>query len=111
MVYTINIEDLRLEAIVGVLDFEREKEQPLVVECDIDYERGDDETFVDYAEISGRIVNMLKNGQYFLLEDALLEIIEAIKADYTMITGIRLKICKPKILANCNVCVQKSVKY
>ncbi len=111
MPYTIFIEELKLEAIIGVLDFEREKAQPLTAECEILYEREEDDAVVDYAQVAELIVSMLQKGQYFLLEDALAEIVEAIKATYPIISAIRLKMCKPQILANCNVCVEKSVKY
>ncbi|HHD83806.1 MAG TPA: FolB domain-containing protein [Campylobacteraceae bacterium] len=111
MPYTITIEALQLEAVIGVLDAEREKEQPVTAECEIVYERGEDDVIVDYALVAAMIVDMLKKGQYFLLEDALSEIVEAIKASYPVITAVRLKLCKPQILQNCNVCVEKSIKY
>ncbi len=108
--YTILIEDLRLEAIIGILDFERKTPQPITVECEIVYVR-EGEEFVDYAKVSDLIVKMLTEGQYFLLEDALDDLTRAIKSMYESIHSITVKLTKPEILENCIVSVKKATKY
>ena len=108
--YTIYIEKLTLEAIIGILDFERENPQPVVADCVICYEKKG-EKFIDYAKVSHLIEDMLIRGQYLLIEDALEEVISAIKERYTDIKSIKLKLSKPQILANCTVSVEKFVNY
>ena len=76
--YTIYIENLKTEAIIGILDFEREKPQQIIAECKIDYTR-EGEKFIDYSIVVGMIEEILITGQYFLIEDALDDIILAIK--------------------------------
>ncbi len=108
--YTIYIENLKTEAIIGILDFEREKPQQIVAECRINYTR-EGEKFIDYAVVAGMIEEMLKEGQYFLIEDALDEIILAIKDTFFAVKSITLKLSKPEILANCTVSVKKAINY
>jgi len=108
--YTIYIENLKTEAIIGILDFEREKPQQIVVECRIDYIREGDK-FIDYAVVVRMIEEMLKEGQYFLIEDALDEIISAIKDTFFTLKSITLKLSKPEIFANCTVSVKKTINY
>ena len=108
--YTILIEDLRLSAIIGILDFERKTPQSLTVDCEIVYAR-EGEKYVDYAKVSDLIVKMLTEGQYFLLEDALDDLIDAIKSMYESIESITVKLTKPEILENCTVSVKKTTKY
>jgi len=108
--YTILIEDLRLNAIIGILDFERKTPQSLTVDCEIVYAK-EDEKYVDYAKVSDLIVKILTEGQYFLLEDALDDLIDAIKSMYESIESITVKLTKPEILENCTVSVKKTTKY
>ncbi len=108
--FTIYIEDLKIKAIIGILDFERKSPQEIVAECTITYEKIG-ENFVDYAKVSHLIEKMLKESQYLLIEDALVEIINEIKNSFSHIKSIKLKLSKPKILANCTVSVEKTRKY
>ncbi len=108
--YTIYIEDLKLEAIIGVLDFERKKPQPIVAECIIEYRR-EGEDFIDYAKVSHLIEEMLVKGQYFLIEDALDEIVLRLKDRFFSIKSVSLKLTKPEILTNCRVSVKKTIIY
>ncbi len=108
--YTIYIENLKIEAIIGILDFEREKSQQIVAECSIDYTR-EGEKFIDYAVVARMIEEMLQKGQYFLIEDALDEIILAITDTFFTVKAVTLKLSKTEILANCIVSVKKTIKY
>ncbi|RUM68422.1 MAG: dihydroneopterin aldolase [Sulfurospirillum sp.] len=108
--YTIHIENLKLKAVIGLLDFERTNSQTVIADCMIDYVREDD-TFIDYAIVAKMIEEMLKKGEYFLIEDALDEIILAIKDTFFTIRSITLKLSKPEILANCTVSVKKTIIY
>jgi len=109
-IFTIFIEQLEIEAIIGILDFERTRMQKIVIDCTITYKRDGDE-FINYAEVAGLVESMLVDGKYKLIEDALTEIITAIKKSYPKIMSVKLKLCKPEILANCSVCVEKLLIY
>lgn len=105
MTYTIFIEGLAIEAIIGVLPFEREEAQLIIADCEIDYTR-DNEQYVNYADVAEIITAMLIEQQYLLLEDALDEIISEIVSQNSTITSIKLKLAKPQILDNCTVGVE-----
>lgn len=108
--YTIYVESLTCEAVIGILPHERKMVQRVVAECEIGYLRERD-SFIDYAEVSRVIVSMLQEGKYGLVEDALEEITAALKKAFPTIKSLRLKLCKPDILSNCRVCVEKAIKY
>jgi len=108
--YTIYIEKQEIEAIIGILDFERVQTQLIVSDCTLSYQKRGD-TFVDYAEVSLLIEEMLINQKFLLIEDALSAIISAIKVNFPIIKRIELKLSKPDILANCIVSVSKATVY
>ena len=108
--FTIYIEDLKIEAIIGILDFEREKPQLIIAKCKIKYKR-DDEDFINYAQLSSMIESMLIENKYELIEDALDEIIEKILEKFKSIKSIKLKLSKPNIIDNCIVGVESFRKF
>lgn len=99
----IYIENLHFECIVGILDFERVKEQKVIInfECEYDYVKG---AFVDYATIAQTIKSLMQEGKYELLEEAILDITNSLKTQFA-IYNIYLKITKPNILDNMEVSI------
>ncbi len=104
---TIHIESLKIDAIVGILDFERVQEQQLIVDLQASY-RYDKETFINYAELADLIEIEIKRSKYELLEEALLDLKEKITSQYPKITQLKLKISKPHILKNTSVALSHS---
>ncbi|MBD3790143.1 MAG: dihydroneopterin aldolase [Campylobacterales bacterium] len=104
---TIHIEALTFNAIIGLLDFERERPQRICVDmkASYTYQKG---IFIDYADIAALIQKDLKEKRYKLLEDALLELKELIFAAYPSIQTLWLKIQKPDILPECSVGLSES---
>jgi len=103
--FTIIIEELKVDAIIGILDSERSHPQPVFVDCFIDYTKeGDD--YINYAEVVDLIENMLVKNRYGLLEVALEEIIEKLFKTFKQIKNVKLKLSKPNILDNCIVGVE-----
>ena len=100
---TIHIENLKFRSIIGILDFEREKAQDVIVNLTINYEYKSD--FINYADVVEMIKsNMIKN-KYLLIEDALEDISKKLKEKFTNIETLNLKISKPSILDDCIVSV------
>ncbi len=98
----IHIEALTLEVIIGLLDFEREHTQRVIIDMEADYDYTQ-ENFVDYADIVLLIEEDLKAKRYELLEEALLGLQEVIITAYPQIKMLDLKIAKPDILPHCTV--------
>jgi len=99
---TIHIEALEVCAIIGILDFERTKEQKIIVDVTIDYEY-EKNIFINYAEVITRIETLLIEEKYELLEDALQDIQTQLLQKYSKIFKLNLKITKPNIIKNAKV--------
>ncbi|UFH58882.1 dihydroneopterin aldolase [Sulfurovum mangrovi] len=106
---TIHIEALTFEVIIGLLDFEREKPQRVIVDMEATYPYKD--IFLDYAKITESIIAHLKTKRYELLEDALLGIKDELMGEYPQITALKLKISKPDILSECSVALSHSWEF
>ena len=104
---TIHIEDLTFDVIIGLLDFERDKPQRVIINLEASYEYRDD-AFIDYADMVSLIQNELKEKRYTLLENALLGVKEVLYANYPQLQALSLKISKPDILAQCTVSLSKT---
>ena len=107
---TIHIEALTLDVIIGLLDFERDKTQKVVLNIEIDYPYLEND-FIDYAHIVSLVHELLEKNKYELLEDALLELEEVITQNYAQIAQLKIKISKPNILANCIVSLSKTWNF
>ena len=106
----IHIEDLTFDVIIGLLDFEREKSQRVIINLEASYTYSDDQ-FIDYADIVLLIKENLKEERYTLLENALLGINEILHTTYPHIKTLSIKISKPDILSECTVSLSKTWDY
>ena len=106
----IHIESLTFDAIIGLLDSEREYTQRVIIdlEATYDYTVGD---FIDYADLALLIEEKVKQAHYALLEDALIQLETLILSSYPQITSLYLKIAKPDILSNCTVALSQRWNY
>jgi len=100
----ISIEDLKFQCIIGILDFERTKEQDVIINLVISYEYIDE--FINYAEVTELIKSHMKNKKYLLIEDALRDLSQILKEKFSKINTLNLKITKPSILPDCRVSVE-----
>ncbi|QOR62302.1 dihydroneopterin aldolase [Sulfurovum sp. ST-21] len=107
---TIHIEALAFDAIIGLLDFEQERPQRVVVDLKAGYDYIPGE-FIDYADLATLIMEKVKQAHYKLLEDALLELETLILSTYPQITSLYLKISKPDILNNGTVALSHQWNY
>ena len=106
---TIHIEALTFEAIIGLLDFERERPQKVVVDMEATYPYKDN--FLDYAKIVETITTHIKQQRYELLEDALLGIKKELLEAYPQIRALKLKISKPDIISGCSVALSHTWEF
>ena len=106
---TIHIENLKFQCIIGILDFERIKEQDLIVNLTIEYEF--ETEFINYAEVSEFIKSLLKEKKFLLIEDALESLSTKLKEKFPLIKVLNLKITKPSILPDCMVSVSNIYKF
>ncbi len=108
-VFSINIKDLTLEVIIGVLEDERKNRQKIILNATIEYDMN--EHFLDYTQAVEAIVNLLEYKMYDTLENALEGICKALKLDFPEIKSIKMGISKPTVYKNCLVGVEILKKY
>lgn len=104
---TIHVEDLTFNAIIGLLDFERDKPQRVIINLEVSYDYKENE-FIDYADIVLLIQKELKEKRYTLLENALLGLKDILYTAYPHLQTLALKISKPDILPDCIVSLSKT---
>ena len=104
---TIHVEDLTFDVIIGLLDFERDKPQRVIINLEASYDYSDNK-FIDYADMVLLIQNELKEKRYELLENALLGLKEILYRTYPHLKTLSLKISKPDILPECTVSLSKT---
>jgi dihydroneopterin aldolase len=107
---TIHIEALAFDVIVGLLDFERDRPQRVIIDLEASYDYTD-ENFIDYADMVFLIQNELKEKRYKLLEEALLGVKNILYATYPQLKTLTLKISKPNILPDCSVALSNRWKF
>ena len=106
---TIYIEDLKFQTIIGILDFERETPQDVIINLELEYEYLDE--FINYADVSALIKKTMIKSKYLLVEDALKDLSLKLKKEFLKIQSLNLKITKPSILPDCVVSVGNIYKF
>ena len=106
---TIHIEDLKFQCIIGILDFERETPQEVIVNLVLDYEYKND--FINYAHVVDFIKFDLIDKKYLLIEDVFSSLPTKLKENFSTIKTLHLKITKPSILPDCKVSVSDNYKF
>ena len=107
---TIHIEDLTFDVIIGLLDFERDAPQKVILNLKILYPYKKD-VFINYADVVTHIKEKMRKEKYTLLEDAVSDINTLLKENYPEIIKIWIKISKPDILSECIVSLSKTWDY
>ncbi|MEA2100027.1 MAG: dihydroneopterin aldolase [Campylobacterota bacterium] len=106
---TIHVENLKFQAIIGILDFERVTPQDIVVNLTIDYDYKNE--FINYAELVDIIKSDMIKNKFLLIEDALKQISQKLKKEFLSIKKLNLKISKPTILSDCIVSVSDNYEF
>ncbi len=103
---TIEIKNLEIDAIIGILPKERKESQSILVDLYAQYDYLDG-VYVDYANLANLIETTLIKEKFELIEEALLNIKEQIFKLYPIIYTLELRIQKPNIIDNCFVGVSQ----
>jgi len=107
---TIHIDALQFDVIIGLLDFERDRPQRVIIDMEASYDYSN-ENFVNYADMVILIQQNLKEKRYELLEEALLGLKNILFTNYPQLKTLKLKIAKPDILTECSVALSSSWKF
>ena len=107
---TIHIDVLEFDVIIGLLDFERDRPQRVIIDLEASYNYSN-ENFIDYADMVFLIQKELKEKRYELLEEALLGVKNRLYTSYPQLKTLKLKIAKPDILSECSVALSNSWEF
>lgn len=102
----ILIEKLEFDCIIGLLDFERVKEQKVQIWAKF---RADE--FIDYAKACEFIEDKFKKEKFIKIEDALEFFQREFKAKFSTLEFFYMKILKPQILDSAVVGAEISKNY
>jgi dihydroneopterin aldolase len=96
----VSLRELRVAAVIGVLDWEREIEQTLTFNVDLaaDVRRpaasDDISDALDYAAVADAIAGTVREGKFRLIETAAERVAERLLARYP-VSWLRLEVRKP----------------
>ena len=124
MKFGLALNDLRLQAIIGILPFERERAQEIAVDLDLSYEIAKNdldsleskcdsahdsrESIIDYAFLREMILDLFKKNNFLYLESALVAIQREILERFPQILELDLSIKKLAIFSDCTPKVRLS---
>ena len=108
------LDDLRVQAPVGMLDHERLASQPLTIraEFDTDASRPVDDadigTVLDYRLLRAALIEETTRAHTDLLETLVDRALDRVLRDFPGVLGVKTRICKPQAFDDCIVCVEQS---
>lgn len=108
------LDDLRVQAPVGMLDHERLASQPLTIraEFDTDASRPVDDadigTVLDYRLLRAALIEETTRAHTDLLETLVDRALDRVLRDFPGVLGVKIRICKPQAFDDCIVCVEQS---
>lgn len=97
---TVSIRDLRVSAVIGVYDWERETEQILVfgvdMAADVAAAAASDEITgaLDYSAVAETVRSVVTRGKFQLIETAAERVAQRLLADYRL-GWVRVEVVKP----------------
>ncbi len=106
---TIYVEDLKFQTIIGILDFERQNVQNVIINLEIEYNY--QKEFINYADVVELIKSRMIEEKFLLIEDALKNLSKSLKQEFKEINTLHLKITKPSILPDCKVSVAEFYSF
>jgi dihydroneopterin aldolase len=97
---TVSVRDLRVSAVIGVHDWERETEQTLVFGVDMAADvaaaaaRDDIADALDYSAVAQTVAEVVTSGKFRLIETAAERVAQRLLADYRS-GWVRVEVVKP----------------
>ncbi len=101
----VRLHNLKLEAIIGTNDWERNNKQPVIIDIEFQYDSSkaammDDLHYaVDYYDMKNKIAQFVKNSSCKLIETLASEILKIILNDH-LVSIAKVRINKPSALEN-----------
>ena len=94
------IEDLRIETVIGIYDWERKIRQPIVLDIEMAFDNtvpaatDDIKDTLDYKAVSKRLIQYVSESEFGLVETLAERCAEIILTEFA-VSHVRLKLSKP----------------
>jgi len=98
---TLLIENLQVQAIMGIYAKERQQSQKIIIDGKFSYDFSG--IYTDYVALKELILTHIAESHFGLIEEALFGLHETIKENFDEFKEIELTIRKPDILSDCIV--------
>lgn len=105
MIGTAGLKNLQIDCVVGVYAFEREQQQRIVMDIELDYDitaaASTDEVneAVDYDRVAEAVTDLVTRRAFHLLEAMAAETATMLLAEHASVLTVRLDIRKPDAVA------------
>lgn len=96
----VSIEGLKIDATIGILDWEQDILQPLVIDLDMAWDNSvpartkQIEDALDYAAVSEAVTALIQSKPWGLIEDVAEQIANLIMTRFS-VSGLRIRVAKP----------------
>lgn len=111
----ILLDNLRVQASIGILEHERLQRQPLIVRMDCETDATDpvdDEditSVLDYRQLRAVLRDEIERQHTNLLESLVDRTLDRLLREFPDLMAVRLRICKPQAFDDCDaVCIEQS---
>lgn len=99
----IHIKNLRLRTLIGIFDWERENKQDVIINARIEFDGTKAaisdriEDTVDYKSLTKRVINLVEEADFYLVERLADRIVQLIMAD-EKVRRVEVEVDKPQAL-------------
>ena len=105
-IFKISLKDFKICTIIGILEFERENKQDIIIDLEILYRNIE---IVDYSLLHSLIIDIFNKNQFYYLENALDFVLDSIKSNFKYLISIDMTIKKLNIFDDCIASVSKKI--
>jgi dihydroneopterin aldolase len=104
--YKVIIEDLYVDTIIGLCDWERDVEQRISFDIEIQVdirnaaEMDDINKTVDYVAISDQVKKFTRSNKFFLIETLVVRLMRHLIDTYVLIDSLTITVRKPLAIKN-----------
>lgn len=89
---------LKFKCIIGILDFERQKKQVVIIKI-----KAKSDIFLDYAQVTKHIKQIYKKQKFQTIEESLEFSSQGLKQAFPQIYELKITVIKPHIIKNTKV--------
>ena len=108
------LDDLQVQASIGMLEHERLALQPLIIRAAFDTDAAlpvddaDIGTVLDYRLLRTALIEEATSAHIDLLETLVDRTLTRVLRDFPQVRSVKIRICKPQAFDDCTVCIEQA---